>query len=66
VSRKLLQLLKDTKLRKVLEDAGQVVETERMTRMPEKSRGMKMVMIPKPGKDHTAVKGWRPIVLANT
>jgi len=23
-------------------------------------------MIPKPGKDHTAVKGWRPIVLANT
>jgi len=26
---------------------------------------MKMVMIPKPGKDHTAVRGWRPIVLAN-
>ena len=25
-----------------------------------------MVMIPKPGKDHTLVKGWRPIVLANT
>jgi len=25
---------------------------------------MKMVMIPKPGKDHTRVKGWRPIVLA--
>jgi len=24
-----------------------------------------MVMIPKPGKDHTRVKGWRPIVLAN-
>ena len=35
-------------------------------RMPEEWRGMKMVMIPKPGKDHTAVKGWRPIVLANT
>ena len=27
---------------------------------------MTMVMIPKPGKDHTKVKGWRPIVLANT
>lgn len=25
-----------------------------------------MEMIAKPGKDHTAVKGWRPIVLANT
>ena len=25
-----------------------------------------MVMIPKPGSDHLKVKGWRPIVLANT
>jgi len=25
-----------------------------------------MVMIPKPGKDHGSVKGWRPIVLAQT
>ena len=25
-----------------------------------------MVMIPKPNKDHTKVKGWRPIVSANT
>lgn len=25
-----------------------------------------IVMIPKPGKDHTKVKGWRPMVLANT
>jgi len=33
--------------------------------MPESWREMKMVMIPKPGKDHTAVKGWWPIVLAN-
>jgi len=23
-------------------------------------------MLPKLGKDHTKVKGWRPIVLANT
>lgn len=27
---------------------------------------MKMVMLLKPGKDHTWVKGWHPIVLANT
>ena len=25
-----------------------------------------MVMIPKPGKDHRKIQGWRPIVLANT
>jgi len=25
-----------------------------------------MVMLPKPGKDHSRVRGWRPIVLANT
>jgi len=52
-----------------LEDIGQVAEVTEgtgMTRMPEEWRKMKMVMIPKPGKDHTVVKGWRPIVLANT
>ena len=50
----------------MIEDAGQVAERRGTTRMPESWRSMKMVMIPKPGKDHTAVKGWRPIVLANT
>ena len=35
-------------------------------RIPEEWQDMKMVVIPKPGKDHTRVKGWRPIVLANT
>jgi len=25
-----------------------------------------MVMLPKPGKDHTRVEDWRPVVLANT
>jgi len=33
--------------------------------MPEEWREMRIVMIPKPGKDHTALKGWRPIALAN-
>jgi len=34
-------------------------------RVPEEWREMEMVMIPKTGKDHSKVKGWRPIVLAN-
>jgi len=34
--------------------------------MPEEWRGMKIVMLPKPAKDYTKVKGWRPIVLAKT
>ena len=33
---------------------------------PRSWREMSMVMIPKPGKDHKPVKGWRPIALANT
>jgi len=66
ISWKLLKILKDTGVgRAVIEDAGQVAERRGTTRMPERWRAMKMVMIPKPGKDHTAVKGWRPIVLAN-
>jgi len=66
VSWKLLKMLKDTSLGKaVLEDIGQVAGMSKAARMPEEWRAMKMVMIPKPGKDHTVVKGWRPIVLAN-
>jgi len=67
ISWKLLKAIKGTKLgAAVLEDVGQVAGSEELTRMPEEWGNMKMVMIPKPGKDHTAVKGWRPIVLANT
>jgi len=66
ISWKLLKMLKDTEIgRAVIEDAGQVAERRGATRMLESWRAMKMVMIPKPGKDHTAVKGWRPIVLGN-
>ena len=49
----------------MLEDVVQVAEEGMKTRVPEEWRDMKMVMIPKPGNDQTAVKGWRPIVLAN-
>ena len=34
--------------------------------IPSQQLELTMVMIPKPGKDHTRVKGWRRIVLANT
>jgi len=65
ISWKLIKRIKDTRVgRVILEDIAQVVVN--MDRMPEEWRGMKMVMISKPGKDHTAVKGWRPIVLTNT
>ena len=67
ISWKLLKMLKGTTLGKaLLEDISQVAEVGTRTRIPEDWRKMKMVMIPKPGKDHTMVKGWRPIVLANT
>jgi len=66
VTWKLLKKIKDTKLgRALLEDAAQVAYMEG-ARMPEEWRKMRMIMLPKPGKDHTKVKGWRPIVLANT
>ena len=34
--------------------------------MGNPAREMTMVMISKPGRDHSKIKGWRPIVLANT
>jgi len=66
ISWKLLKAIKETELgRAIIEDVAQVALAE-ATRMPEEWRNMKMVMLPKPGKDHTRVKGWKPIVLANT
>jgi len=66
VSWKLLKTIKNTPLgRAMVEDVSQVVAGVG-TKMPEEWREMKMVMLPKPGKDHERVKGWRPIVLANT
>jgi len=67
ISWKLLKLIRNTQLGKALmEDVAQVVDERCDTRMPEEWRAMKMVMLPKPGKDHSRVRGWRPIVLANT
>ena len=33
--------------------------------MPEEWQACKVVMIPKPGKDHREVRAWRPINLIN-
>jgi len=67
ISWKLLKAIRGTPLGKaIIEDVAQVTSEEHQTRIPEEWRELKMVMLPKPGKDHTKVKGWRPIVLANT
>lgn len=61
---KLMKLIRHTKLGKAcLNLVARVVETGRITM---RFRDMEMVMIPKPNKDLEKVKGWRPIVLANT
>jgi len=50
----------------VLEDVGQMAQVENKYYGEEEWRQMEMVMIPKPGRDHKKVKGWRQIVLLNT
>jgi len=61
---KLLKFIQNTNLGKALvAEIGGWVESGII---PEETKGMKMVMIPKPGKDTKKVKGWRPIVLAQT
>ena len=67
ISWRLLKAIKDTRLGKaVLDDVGQMAELGNGYYGEEEWRGMIMVMILKPGKDHSKVKGWRPIVLLNT
>lgn len=67
ISWRLLKALKDTWLGKaILEDIGQMAQVENRYYGEEEWRQVEMVMIPKVGKDHSKVKGWRPIVLLNT
>jgi len=59
---RLLKLIKDTPLGEAL-----IARTPSGdTAVPSHHRDGVMVMIPKPSKDHTKVKGWGPIVLAYT
>jgi len=67
VTWRLLKALKDTKLGKaVLEDIGQMAQAGNKYYGEEEWRQMEMIIIPKPGRDHSKVKGWYPIVLLNT
>ena len=60
----LLKMIKATALgQAVLEDIASPGE---QVGVPVTAGEMIMVMIPKLGRDHKKVKGWRPIVLANT
>jgi len=62
ISYRLLKLVKDTPIgQAVIKEIASWVETGLI---PNHARDLPMVMIPKPGKDHKTVKGWRPIVLA--
>ena len=64
ISYRLLRLVKDTTLgRAVIDQVASWVDTGQL---PDYARGMKMLMIPKPGKRHDDLKGFRPIVLAQT
>lgn len=64
ISYRLLKLIRDTDLGKAI--LNDIALTVTGTHTPLAWRALSMVMIPKPGKDHSKVKGWRPIVLANT
>ena len=60
-------MIKGTTLgRAVLEDVALWATSKERIKVPETTREMMMAMISKPGRDHSKVKGWRPIVLANT
>ena len=62
-----MKIISKTNLgRRVDRDKVMVADIKRKIRVPDSWREMTMVMIPKPGKDHKEIKGWRPIVLANT
>lgn len=62
---RLLKLIKDTPLGVALLPDVAISTTGNVT-VPEQYRDSVMVMTPKPGKDHSKIKGWRPSVLANT
>ena len=63
----MLKMIKETALgRAVLEDVALWATPNENARVVDAVREITMRRIPKPGKDHSKVKGWRPIVLANT
>jgi len=62
---RLLKILRDTPLgQAIINDIADNTDNPSQENPPW--RGLNMVIIPKPGKDHSSVKGWHPIVLSNT
>ena len=69
ISYRLLKLIRHTTLGKaIIRDIACCFPNNERERedIPTAWQEMLTVMIPKPGKDHELVKGWRPIVLSNT
>ena len=65
ISWRLWKMIKNTGLgRRALEDVAQCGSLR--SEQPQEWKEARIVMIPKPGKDLSTVKGWRPITLANT
>lgn len=63
ISYRIIKLTLNTPLgRELMEE---VVDNLRAGRIPKSWQHSKVVMIPKPGKDHKTTKGWRPINLIN-
>ena len=63
ISYRFIKAIKDTTLGDMLfQEIGEVLATGII---PYEWQESKVVMIPKPGKDHQQVKGWRPINLIN-
>ena len=63
VSYKLLKAIKDTRLGK---DVVEEVATNLIRgKIPDRWKEMRVVLIPKPGRDLTKTKSWRPINLIN-
>ena len=65
ISYRFLNIIKHTPLgQAVINDIA--FNTDNPDYLPPPWKGLNIVMIPKPGKDHSSIKGWRPIVLSNT
>ena len=60
---RLMKMVRDTRLGRELVD--EVVDGLKTGEVPKAWRDMQVVLIPKPGKDLTMTKNWRPINLIN-
>ena len=63
VGDRLIKAVWDTRLR--IEVLGEVVAALRGGYIPDRWQDMLVVLIPKPGRDFTQTKNWRPLNLIN-